>query len=115
MARVLDGVSGSAVSGSASERRVEASNPQPYRVGFEQVIASLGAAPQLQDISSIYEAARNGTLLIEGAEIDTMEVLYLHKGLHKVLLGPSETAIMARPEGSAIPIDEDKGYLCIDC
>ena len=70
MARVLDGVSGAAVSGSASERRVEASNPQPYRVGFEQVM-SLGAAPQLQDISSIYEAARNGTLLIEGAEIDT--------------------------------------------
>ena len=45
--------------------------------GFEQVIASLCAAPQLQDSPSIYEAARNGTLLIEGAEIDTMEVLYL--------------------------------------
>ena len=31
-------VSGSAVSVSASERRVEASNPQPYRVGwFEQM------------------------------------------------------------------------------
>ena len=40
MARVLDGVSGSAVSGSASERRVEASNPQPYRVGFEKFHAT---------------------------------------------------------------------------
>ena len=94
---------------------MEASNPQPYRVGFEQVIASLCAAPQLQDSPSIYEAARNGTLLIEGAEIDTMEVLYLHKGLHKVLLGPSTKAHMARPEGSAILMDEDKGYLCTDC
>ena len=90
---------------------MEASNPQPYRVGFKQVIASLGAAPQPQDSSSIYKAARNETLLIEGDEVDTMEVLYLHEGLHKVLQGPLEKERMARPEGSAIPIDEDKGYL----
>ena len=44
-----------------------------------------------------------------------MEFFNLHKGLHKVLLGPSEKLRMARPEGSAIPKDEDKGYLCTDC
>ena len=116
MARILDGVSRYAGSGSASELCVEASNQQPYRVGFKQVIASLCAAPQLlQDYSSSYEAARDGTITLEGDEINTMEVLYLHQGLLKVLLGPSEKARMARPSRSPIPIDEDKGYLCTDC
>jgi hypothetical protein len=34
---MLDAVSGSAKSGSTSEQRVEEHNPQPYRVGFEQL------------------------------------------------------------------------------
>jgi hypothetical protein len=50
MARMLDAVSGSAEFGSTSEQqRVEEHNPQPYRVGFKQVIASLGAARPVQE------------------------------------------------------------------
>ncbi len=50
MERMLDAVSGSAESGSTSEQCVEEHNPQAlHRVGFEQVIASLGAARPVQE------------------------------------------------------------------
>ena len=111
MARTLDAVSGSTESGSTSEQCVGEHNPQPYRVGLQQVIASLGAARPVQEARSIYK----GPLTLEGEPIDEMEVVHLPPGLHKVLLGPSEKVRMARPSGSPIPIDEDKGYLCADC
>ncbi len=88
---------------------MEEHNPQPYRVGFEQVIASLCAARPVQDARSIYK----GPLTLEGEPIDEMEVVHLRLGIHKVLLVPLEKVRMARP--CPISMDEDKGYLCADC
>jgi hypothetical protein len=75
-------VSGSAGSHSTSEQCVEEHNPQPYRAGFEQVIASLGAARPIQEARSIYK----GPLALEGEPIDEMEVVHLPPGVYKVLL-----------------------------
>ncbi len=86
---------------------MEEHNQQPYRVGFEQVIASLDAACPVQEAQSIYK----GPLTLEGEPIDEMEVVHWHlpPGIHKVLLGPLEKVQMVRPSGSPIPKDEDKG------
>jgi hypothetical protein len=112
MVRMLDAVSGSAESGSSTpEQCVEEHNPQPYRVGFKQVIASLGAARPVQEARSIYK----GPLTLEREPIDEMEVVHLPPGVHKVLLGPSENVRMARSSGSPILMDKDKGYLRADC
>jgi hypothetical protein len=80
-------------------------------MGFKQVIASLGAARQVQEARSIYK----GPLTLEREPIDEMEVVHLPPGVHKVLLGPSENVPMARSSGSPILMDKDKGYLRADC
>jgi hypothetical protein len=81
-------VSGSAESRSTSEQCVEVHNPQPYRVWFEQVTASLGAARPVQEARSIYKVP----LTLEGEPIDEMEVVHLAPGVHKVLLVIGESA-----------------------
>ena len=107
MARMLDGVSGSAAPGSESESSVKAGNLRPYKVGFEQVTASLGAGHQLQGNRSGFR----GLLTLEGEPMDEEEriVVSTQRRLHRVVLGPSEKARMARPAGSVIAIDEDEG------
>jgi hypothetical protein len=106
---MLDAVSGSAESSNTSEQCVEEHNPQRYRVGFEQVM-SLGTVCAPGARSSI-----NLQTTFEGETIVEMEVVHLSLGIHKVLLSPSGKVLMARPSGSPIPMDEDKGYLCADC
>jgi hypothetical protein len=74
---------------------VEEHNPQQYRVRFELVIASLGAAlaRPVQEAGPIYK----GPLTLKREPIDKMEVVHLTPGVHKVLMGPLEKVQMARP------------------
>ena len=114
MARMPDGVSGSAASGSESESSVKAGNPLPYRVGFDQVTASLGAGHQVASLE--LQGNRSGFRVKPIDEEERIVVtVSTPRRLHRVVLGPSEKARTARPAGSVIPIDEDKGQLCSDC
>ena len=86
-------------------------NPQPYRVGFEQVMDSLGARYPLEDKLAESKASEGEYLF--GEEETT--VASIPARLHGVLLGPRAKAYVGREDGRNTSLDEDKSYLCADC
>jgi len=111
MARAQDGGSGLGEPNRASLERGRDENPQPDRVGFEQVMDSLGVRYPLED--KLAESKASGGEYLFGEEETT--VVTIPARLHNVLLGPRAKAYMAGKDGGGTSPEEDKSHLCADC
>jgi len=111
MARAQDGGFGQEEPYRASLERGVDINPQPYRVGFEQVMDSLGARYPLEGKLTESKASEGDHLF--GEEETT--VVTIPARLHEVLRGPRAKAYVGREDGRETSLTEDKSHLCADC
>ena len=95
MARVRDGGSEPAELNRASLERGSEQNPQPDRVGFEQVMDSLGARYLLEGKLAESKAPEGDYLF--GEEETTVATIPAR--LQDVLLGPRAKAYVGRKDG----------------
>ena len=93
MARALDAGSGDAFTGRTSELRGKEKDPQPDRVGFKQVMSSLGVEDALANGLETTKTTPTGKDLLDEPDMPTITIPCY---LYDLLFGSRPKAYMAR-------------------
>jgi len=111
MARALDAGSGDAFTGRTSELRGKEKDPQPDRVGFKQVMSSLGVEDALANGLETTKMTPTRKDLLDEQDMPTITIPCY---LYDLLFGSRPKAYMAGQEDKNIRPDEDKSNICTD-
>ena len=111
MARALDAGSGDAFTGRTSELRGKEKDPQPDRVGFKQVMSSLGVEDALANGLETTKTTPTRKDLLDEPDMPTITIPCY---LYDLLFGSRPKAYMAGQEDKNIRPDEDKSNICTD-
>jgi hypothetical protein len=98
MARALDAGSGDAFTGRTSELRGKEKDPQPDRVGFKQVMSSLGVEDALANGLETTKTTPTGKDLLDEPDMPTITIPCY---LHDLLFGSRPKAYMAAQEDTS--------------
>ncbi len=109
MARALDAGPGDCVTCSTSELRGEETDPQQDRVGFKQVMSSLGVEDALANGLEKTKTMPNRKDLLDKQDMPKITIPCY---LYDLLCGCRPKAYMAGQEDKNIHPDEDNSNIC---